>query len=547
MINIVNENILNATNKSTLSLHIAAYENSIKAAASDLFDNENIEGLKKEEKFGSNTKQCFTDTLKSQNPFEFPRQQNGEQRNESEVMQFKVSQRLLDSNKPKSSQQNGENDKQLFQPQMPTGAGKANRMFDFDILKGARHVHKPKPASSKPPRSKSTSSLPQTNGTSSKSSQSNGQTSNKPMVAKKPAPVSFEEMMKLASKNLDAKSQISSPPKPLQSSSKPKSPQSLSRSKPSSSSLPSYQSNDGLSKPRQSNGHVLHKPMNARKSTPVSFEERVKIASKNLDGKSLLPPPPKPLQSLSKSKPSQPLSRSKHLPCVLKPKSTSSLNQSNTFSSKPSSKQTNGQTSNKPMTAKNAPPLRFEEMMKLASKNLDVKSQIPPPSKSQQSMPLQSLSRSKPSSSSSYQSNAGLSKPRQSNGQASNKQIKKPLPPVQFNEKRKYPSKTSFKDDRASFRPPKRLRYDEEFDDENDSMDDFIVDDEEEDVRKELQSVLRNFYRSDETVWQQREKEIDLSRMNARYQEIDAEEKRSYRIARMEDMIEEKRGSKALK
>uniref|UniRef100_A0A914R7T3 Uncharacterized protein n=1 Tax=Panagrolaimus davidi TaxID=227884 RepID=A0A914R7T3_9BILA len=67
------ENTLNTINKSTLSLHIAAYENPI---ASDLFGNENITRLKRE-KFGSIKKLCFTDSLKSRNPFEFPRQQNG--------------------------------------------------------------------------------------------------------------------------------------------------------------------------------------------------------------------------------------------------------------------------------------------------------------------------------------------------------------------------------------------------------------------------------------------------------------------------------------
>jgi hypothetical protein len=51
-------------NKSTLSLHIAAYENSNETAGSDLFGGEYIEGLKKE-KLGSIKKQCFTDTLKS--------------------------------------------------------------------------------------------------------------------------------------------------------------------------------------------------------------------------------------------------------------------------------------------------------------------------------------------------------------------------------------------------------------------------------------------------------------------------------------------------
>uniref|UniRef100_A0A914PYL1 Protein SPT2 homolog n=1 Tax=Panagrolaimus davidi TaxID=227884 RepID=A0A914PYL1_9BILA len=96
--------------------------------------------------------------------------------------------------------------------------------------------------------------------------------------------------------------------------------------------------------------------------------------------------------------------------------------------------------------------------------------------------------------------------------------------------------------------PPKRSRFEEEEDDydDDDSMDDFIVDDEAEDVEKELRSVLRKYCRSDETVWQKREREIDLSKMNARFHDIDAEEKRSTRIARFEDMLEEHRGSKAL-
>uniref|UniRef100_A0A914PHH1 Uncharacterized protein n=1 Tax=Panagrolaimus davidi TaxID=227884 RepID=A0A914PHH1_9BILA len=59
-----NKNILNITNKSTLSLHIAAYENSNEAVASDLFDDENIEGSKKENLgFTKTSKQCFTDRL----------------------------------------------------------------------------------------------------------------------------------------------------------------------------------------------------------------------------------------------------------------------------------------------------------------------------------------------------------------------------------------------------------------------------------------------------------------------------------------------------
>uniref|UniRef100_A0A914Q371 Uncharacterized protein n=1 Tax=Panagrolaimus davidi TaxID=227884 RepID=A0A914Q371_9BILA len=59
-----NKNIFNITNKSTLSLHIAACENLNEAVASDLFAGENTEGLKKE-KLGSikTSQRCFTDRL----------------------------------------------------------------------------------------------------------------------------------------------------------------------------------------------------------------------------------------------------------------------------------------------------------------------------------------------------------------------------------------------------------------------------------------------------------------------------------------------------
>uniref|UniRef100_A0AC35F5S4 Uncharacterized protein n=1 Tax=Panagrolaimus sp. PS1159 TaxID=55785 RepID=A0AC35F5S4_9BILA len=91
-----NENTLNAMNKSTLSLHIAAYENPI---TSDLFGNESNAGLKKET---SIKKRYFIDSFKSRNPLEFTRQQNGDQKTEPEVSQFKASQKLLDSKQPSS-------------------------------------------------------------------------------------------------------------------------------------------------------------------------------------------------------------------------------------------------------------------------------------------------------------------------------------------------------------------------------------------------------------------------------------------------------------
>uniref|UniRef100_A0AC35GZ82 Protein kinase domain-containing protein n=1 Tax=Panagrolaimus sp. PS1159 TaxID=55785 RepID=A0AC35GZ82_9BILA len=86
-----NENTLKTTNKSTLSLHIAAYESSTKAAGSDLCGN--IAGLRKQ-KLASIKERCFSDYLKSGNPFEFPRQQNGDQKDKPEVMQLTPSQQL---------------------------------------------------------------------------------------------------------------------------------------------------------------------------------------------------------------------------------------------------------------------------------------------------------------------------------------------------------------------------------------------------------------------------------------------------------------------
>uniref|UniRef100_A0A914QNH2 Uncharacterized protein n=1 Tax=Panagrolaimus davidi TaxID=227884 RepID=A0A914QNH2_9BILA len=77
-------------NSSTLSLHIAAYENSIEADDSDAKDNM----IDKSSTFNKSLKKPFTSLIDA---FEIPRQQDdGKKR---EVMQFKASQKLRNPNK----------------------------------------------------------------------------------------------------------------------------------------------------------------------------------------------------------------------------------------------------------------------------------------------------------------------------------------------------------------------------------------------------------------------------------------------------------------
>ncbi|KAE9550711.1 hypothetical protein FO519_006077 [Halicephalobus sp. NKZ332] len=94
-----------------------------------------------------------------------------------------------------------------------------------------------------------------------------------------------------------------------------------------------------------------------------------------------------------------------------------------------------------------------------------------------------------------------------------------------------------------------RKRNDGYYDDEdNSSLDDFIDDEVEDDrpAASELNKVLRQFCRSDKDTWMRREREINLSTMQSNYRAIEAEDRRSSKIARIEDMLEEQRGARRL-
>uniref|UniRef100_A0AC34G283 Uncharacterized protein n=1 Tax=Panagrolaimus sp. ES5 TaxID=591445 RepID=A0AC34G283_9BILA len=82
-----------SANNSTLSLHIAAYENSIEVSPKEFNEKENAKtSLIK-------TKQIFTDSAPTiKHPFEFSRQQENQNNSKPEMMQFKASQRLLNPN-----------------------------------------------------------------------------------------------------------------------------------------------------------------------------------------------------------------------------------------------------------------------------------------------------------------------------------------------------------------------------------------------------------------------------------------------------------------
>uniref|UniRef100_A0AC35F5F0 Uncharacterized protein n=1 Tax=Panagrolaimus sp. PS1159 TaxID=55785 RepID=A0AC35F5F0_9BILA len=95
------DSFTNVNNSSTISLHIATYENSFEAAAVDLFDS-GKKGLIKKLETSKQSLNISSSII--QNPFEFPRQQQeSDELKEPEISQFKASQKLLNPNKPENS------------------------------------------------------------------------------------------------------------------------------------------------------------------------------------------------------------------------------------------------------------------------------------------------------------------------------------------------------------------------------------------------------------------------------------------------------------
>lgn len=87
--------------------------------------------------------------------------------------------------------------------------------------------------------------------------------------------------------------------------------------------------------------------------------------------------------------------------------------------------------------------------------------------------------------------------------------------------------------------------YDDEYDSE---MDDFIDDTELDDMQRAdfedtLKSINKNYNKD---LWKFRESRIDERRMHANFKDIEMEERRSAKLAMLEDVREAEKGSRAL-
>uniref|UniRef100_A0A0N4ZR28 Protein SPT2 homolog n=1 Tax=Parastrongyloides trichosuri TaxID=131310 RepID=A0A0N4ZR28_PARTI len=79
------------------------------------------------------------------------------------------------------------------------------------------------------------------------------------------------------------------------------------------------------------------------------------------------------------------------------------------------------------------------------------------------------------------------------------------------------------------------------------SLDDFITSDDDEELdRREIEDALQSFSRSDRRKWIENERLIKEEDMISSTADIQKEERRSYRAAILEDLMEQKRGSRAL-